>query len=67
MDDVIAKAEKAGGKTDVAAKQEMGDSMYERSFEDLDGHVWEVVWMDMKPCGEMPETAEVLKEEAKEG
>ena len=28
--------------------------MYSRSFEDLDGHVWEVVWMD--PAAVMPET-----------
>lgn len=21
--------------------------MYGRSFEDLDGHIWEVIWMDL--------------------
>jgi uncharacterized protein len=26
---------------------EMGDFMYARSFEDPDGHHWEVIWMDM--------------------
>ena len=27
---------------------EMGDFMYGRSFQDLDGHIWEVIWMDPK-------------------
>ena len=22
--------------------------MYGRSFEDLDGHIWEIMWMDME-------------------
>ena len=22
--------------------------MYGRSFEDLDGHIWEVIWMDLR-------------------
>ncbi len=26
---------------------EMGEFMYGRDFEDLDGHIWEVFWMDM--------------------
>jgi uncharacterized protein len=21
--------------------------MYERSFEDLDGHIWELIWLDL--------------------
>lgn len=45
VDDMVAKAVRAGGKGDVAAKQDM-DGMYGRSFEDLDGHVWEVMWMN---------------------
>lgn len=35
----------AGGKADVNPKQDHG-FMYGRSFEDLDGHVWETFWMD---------------------
>lgn len=46
VDDVVAKAARAGGKADVSAKEEMGDFMYIRSFEDLDGHVWKVMWMN---------------------
>ena len=45
VDDMVAKAVAAGGKGDVAAKQEM-DGMYGRSFEDLDGHVWSVMWLN---------------------
>lgn len=45
VDDMVAKAVGAGGQGDVAAKQDMGDCMYGRSFQDLDGHVWEVMWM----------------------
>lgn len=63
VDDLVVKAEKAGGKADVERKQDLGDSMYGRSFEDLDGHVWEVIWMSE----ETPETAEVINEQAKEG
>jgi len=46
VDDVVAKAASAGGKADVGPKQEMGELMYGRSFEDPDGHHWEVMWMD---------------------
>lgn len=45
VDVMVAKAVGAGGKGDVAAKQDKGDGIYGRSFQDLDGHVWEVVWM----------------------
>lgn len=46
VDDLVAKAGAAGGRIDPGAKQEMGDFMYGRSFEDPDGHHWEVMWMD---------------------
>jgi predicted lactoylglutathione lyase len=47
-DAVDAMVEKArdGGTVDPAPKQEYG-FMYGRSFEDPDGHIWEVIWMDM--------------------
>jgi predicted lactoylglutathione lyase len=35
-----------GGKADVNAKQDLG-FMYGRSFEDPDGHIWEVAFVDM--------------------
>ncbi len=31
---------------------EMG-FMYGRSFQDVDGHIWEVVWMDPSEGGEV--------------
>ena len=46
VDATVAKASSAGGKADLGPKQEMGGLMYGRSFEDPDGHHWEVMWMD---------------------
>jgi uncharacterized protein len=44
VDELVAKAVKAGGST-PGEKQDHG-FMYSHSFEDLDGHVWELVHMD---------------------
>ncbi|HEX8665424.1 MAG TPA: VOC family protein, partial [Beijerinckiaceae bacterium] len=46
---VDATVEKAahGGKVDPTPKQDYG-FMYGRSFEDPDGHIWEVMWMDVE-------------------
>jgi predicted lactoylglutathione lyase len=46
VDTYIKKAAEAGGKADVTKLPEEG-GMYGRSFEDLDGHVWEIGYMDM--------------------
>ena len=46
VDEIVSKAGAAGGKIDVGPKQDMGAMMYGRSFEDPDGHHWEVMWMD---------------------
>ena len=46
VDDVTERAESAGGTTDPSPKQDYG-FMYGRSFEDPDGHIWEVMWMDV--------------------
>jgi predicted lactoylglutathione lyase len=46
VDATIAKAGRAGGVADPGPKQEMGELMYGRSFDDPDGHHWEVMWMD---------------------
>ncbi|HEX8194103.1 MAG TPA: VOC family protein [Allosphingosinicella sp.] len=51
VDDTVAKAAAAGGQPDTGAVQDHG-WMYGRSFEDLDGHHWELVWMDMAGLGE---------------
>ncbi|WP_338895846.1 VOC family protein [Streptomyces sp. TG1A-60] len=44
VDELVDKAVAAGG-TASEKVQEM-DFMYGRAFDDLDGHTWEVVWMD---------------------
>jgi predicted lactoylglutathione lyase len=46
VDAMIDKAGAAGGRVDPAPKQECS-FMYGRSFEDPDGHIWEVMWMDV--------------------
>ena len=46
VDQTIGKAQGAGGRVDPSPKQDYG-FMYGRSFEDPDGHIWEVVWMDV--------------------
>ena len=46
VDALVTKATKAGGATDPCPRQDYG-FMYGRSFEDPDGHIWEVVWMDV--------------------
>ena len=46
VDATVAKAGAAGGRADPSPKQDHG-FMYGRSFEDPDGHIWEVMWMDV--------------------
>ena len=46
VDAMTESAAASGGKADVGPKQDMGGLMYGRSFEDPDGHHWEVMWMD---------------------
>jgi predicted lactoylglutathione lyase len=48
VDATIEKASGAGGTADPGPKQDMGGMMYGRSFEDPDGHHWEIMWMDSK-------------------
>ena len=47
VDAITEAAGKAGGKADVRDPQEMG-FMYGRAFEDLDGNIFEPVWMNME-------------------
>ena len=44
VDELLDKA-LAGGASEYREPQDYG-FMYGRSFEDLDGHIWEVMWMD---------------------
>jgi len=45
VDRLIQKAVKAGATTPNPAIDQ--DGMYNRSFQDLDGHLWELFYMDM--------------------
>ena len=47
VDDMVARAQGAGGRADPGPKQDHG-FMYGRSFDDPDGHHWEVMWMDVE-------------------
>jgi uncharacterized protein len=44
VDEIIDKAVAAGG-TEAREPMDYG-FMYGRSFNDLDGHIWEIIWMD---------------------
>lgn len=46
VDATVERALAAGGKEPRAA-QDYG-FMYNRSFEDPDGHIWEISWMDLE-------------------
>ena len=46
---VLAQLEaaiQAGGTPDPTPEQDYGGFMYGRSYEDPDGHIWEIMWMD---------------------
>ncbi|HUN99217.1 MAG TPA: VOC family protein [Bradyrhizobium sp.] len=47
VDDVVGKATAAGGVPDPSPQDDY-DFMYGRSFEDLDGHMWGINWMDVE-------------------
>jgi predicted lactoylglutathione lyase len=53
VDELMMKAINAGGR-DAMPAQDHG-FMYARSFYDLDGHHWEVLWMDPKAVELGPE------------
>ena len=43
--ETVESASNAGGKADPIPVQDYG-TLYGRGFEDPDGHIWEVMWMD---------------------
>jgi predicted lactoylglutathione lyase len=47
VDATVTKAKAAGGTIDHGPQDDHG-FMYGRDFEDLDGHAWEVMWMDVE-------------------
>ena len=56
VDDMTVKAGAQGVKLDPCPQQDYG-FMYGRSFEDPDGHIWEVMWMDPAAVEGQPDTA----------
>jgi uncharacterized protein len=56
VDDLVGKATSGGGKADPNPSQDYG-FMYGRSFDDPDGNIWEVVWMDPAAVNAPLETA----------
>ncbi|MEU1520206.1 VOC family protein [Streptomyces sp. NPDC005811] len=56
VDTVGAAALKAGG-SEADGAEDLG-FMYSRSFYDLDGHGWQVMWMDPKAAEQGPEASE---------
>ncbi|MBC7618089.1 MAG: lactoylglutathione lyase, partial [Candidatus Saccharibacteria bacterium] len=47
VDELVEKAIAAGG-SEPERKPQDDNFMYSRSFDDLDGHVWEIMWMNPK-------------------
>lgn len=47
VDDIVDKAIAAGG-SEPKREAQTNESMYMRTFDDLDSHVWEIMWMDPK-------------------
>ena len=47
VDATVSNAVTAGGRGDPGPTQDFG-FMYGRSFEDPDGHIWELTWMDVE-------------------
>jgi uncharacterized protein len=58
VDAIVGRAPAAGGRVDPGPKQDHG-FMYGRSFEDPDGHIWEVMWMDVAAATAAPSIANV--------
>lgn len=56
VDDIVGRAEAAGGVADPSPKDEYS-FMYGRSFEDPDGHMWGVNWMDLAAAPLQPDMA----------
>lgn len=51
VDGTVGAAVDAGGRADPTPTQDFG-FMYGRSAEDPDGHIWEVMWMDLAAANE---------------
>ncbi len=58
VDAIVGRALAAGGRADPGPKQDYG-FMYGRSFEDPEGHIFEVMWMDVAAATAAPSIANV--------
>jgi predicted lactoylglutathione lyase len=56
VDATLAGATAAGGRADPNPVQDHG-FMFNRSVEDPDGNVWEIMWMDAAAMAPPPEGA----------
>ena len=56
VDEMVGQAQGAGGAIDPTPTQDFG-FMYGRSFEDPDGHIWEIMWMDAEAAGQSESAA----------
>ena len=56
VDGIVGKAKAVGTLIDPTPTQDFGFT-YGRSFEDPDGHIWEVMWMDASALAGEPTTA----------
>ena len=55
VEEMVRKAVAAGGST-YAEPKDYG-FMYQHGFQDPDGHIWEVLWMDPKAIEPQPQQA----------
>jgi hypothetical protein len=46
VDEVVDQAVAAGGSETKAEEENKYKGMYARHFDDLDGHIWEIMWME---------------------
>jgi predicted lactoylglutathione lyase len=53
VDDLVDRALAAGGQASADTTDQ--GFMYERSFQDLDGHLWSAFWMDPSALEQAPE------------
>jgi predicted lactoylglutathione lyase len=48
VDEWVSKALAAGATENIVPEMSVGETMYGKSINDLDGHIWEGMWMDPK-------------------
>ena len=48
VDEFVQKALSMGATENIVPEMSVGDSMYGKSINDLDGHIWEFMWIDPK-------------------